>query len=95
MAAIVFRATKFYEYIYAKGTIHVETNHRPLESIFKKPLSQMSPRIQRMVLKVQKYNLKVQYKSGRELYIADMFSRACISKDETPICDEKYSMYTP
>ena len=94
MAAIVFGATKFHEYIYAKGPIHVETDHRPLESIFKKPLSQMSPRIQRMMLKVQKYNLKVQYKSGRELYIADMLSRACISKDETPICDEKYSMFS-
>ena len=94
MAAIVFGATKFHEYIYAKGPIHVETDHRPLESIFKKPLSQMSPRIQRMMLKVQKYNLKVQYKSGRELYIADMLSRACVSKDETPICDEKYSMFS-
>ena len=94
MAAIVFGATKFHEYIYAKGPIHVETDHRPLESIFKKPLCQMSPRIQRMMLKVQKYNLKEQYKSGRELYIADMLSRACISKDETPICDEKYSMFS-
>ena len=94
MAAIVLGATKFHEYIYAKGPIHVETDHRPLESIFKKLLSQMSPRIQRMMLKVQKYNLKVQYKSGRELYIADMLSRACISKDETPICDEKYSMFS-
>ena len=23
-----------------------------------------------------------------------MLSRACISKDETPICDEKYSMFS-
>ena len=46
------------------------------------------------MLKVQKYNLKVQYKSERELYIADMLGRACIRKDETPICDEKYSMYS-
>ena len=74
--------------------MHVETDHRPLESIFKKALSQMSPRIQRMMLKVQKYNLKVHYKSGRELYIAEMLSRACICKDETPICDENYSMFS-
>ena len=57
MAAIVFGATKFHEYIYAKGPIHVETNHSRLECIFKKPLSQMSPRIQKKMLKVQKYNL--------------------------------------
>ena len=49
MAAIVFGATKFHEYIYAKRPIHVETDHRPLESIFKKPLSQMSSRIQRRI----------------------------------------------
>ena len=54
----------------------------------------MSPRIQRMMLKVQKYNLKVQYKNGCELYIADMLSRAFISIDETPICDENYSMFS-
>ena len=74
MAAIVFGATKFHNYIYAQGPLHVEKDHRPLKSIFEKPLSQMSPRIERMMLKVQKYNLKVQYKSGLELYIADMLS---------------------
>ena len=34
MTAIVFEATKFHEYIYAKGPIHVESDHRPLESLF-------------------------------------------------------------
>ena len=72
--------------------MHVEMDRRPLESIFKKALSQMSPRIQRMMLKVQKYNLKVHYKSRRELHIAEMLNR--VSKDETPICDENYSMFS-
>ena len=54
----------------------------------------MSPRIQRGMLNVQKYNLKVQYKSGRELHIVDMLSRACFSKDETQICDENYSKFS-
>ena len=45
-------------------------------------------------MKVQKYKLKVQYKSGRELYITDMLSRACISKDATLICDENHSMFS-
>ena len=35
IAAIVFRATMFHEYIYAKGPIHVESDHRPLESILR------------------------------------------------------------
>ena len=29
-----------------------------------------------MVLKLQRYNLKVSYKQGKEMYIADLFSRA-------------------
>ena len=31
MFAIVFGATKCHEYIYAKGSTHVESGHRPLE----------------------------------------------------------------
>ena len=30
MAAIVFGATKFHEYMYAKGPIHVKSDHRQL-----------------------------------------------------------------
>lgn len=94
MAAIVFGATKFHEYIYAKGPIYVESDHRPLESIFKKPLSQAPPRIQRMMLKVQKYDLRVQYKPGRELYIADTLSRTCINENNDLICDSDYSVFS-
>ena len=68
MATFVFGATKFHKYIYAKGLIHVESDHRPLESLFKKPLSQTPLRIQRMMLKVQKYDLRVHYKKGTDLH---------------------------
>lgn len=94
MAAIVFGATKFQEYIYANGPIYVESDHRPLESIFKKPLLQAPPRIQRMMLKVQEYDLRVQYKPVRELYIADTLSRACINENNDIICDSDYSVYS-
>ena len=94
MAAIVFGATKFHEYIYAKGPIHVESDHRPLESLFKKALSQTPPRIQRMMLKVQKYDLHVKHKKGTELHIADTLSRACISQNDDYICDSDYSVFS-
>lgn len=54
----------------------------------------MSPRIQRMMLKVLKYDLKVHYKSGRILFIADTLSRACDNQDENPICDSDYSVFS-
>ena len=47
----------------------MESDHRPLGSLFKKALSQTSPGIQRMMLKVQKYDLHAKYKKGTELHI--------------------------
>ncbi|PIK50828.1 hypothetical protein BSL78_12299 [Apostichopus japonicus] len=44
----------------------------------RKPLAKAPPRIQRMILKVQKYDLKVVYKPGKELFIADALSRASL-----------------
>ena len=56
----------------------VETDHKPLESIFKKPLHQSLLRLQRMFLKLKRYSLKVGYKKGAEPYVADQLSRAYI-----------------
>lgn len=75
MLAIVFGLTKFHEYVYGKE-VEIETDHKPLESLFRKPLSCAPQRIQRMMLKIQQYQVQVKYKPGKELYIADTLSRA-------------------
>ena len=41
-----------------------------------KPLQKVSSRLQRMRLKLQKYDLAVQYTKGMELYVADTLYRA-------------------
>ena len=56
--------------------IHVETDHKPLESIFKKEIHMAPKRLQRMRLRLQKYPLEVRYKKGSEMYVADTLSRA-------------------
>jgi len=81
MLAIVFGLTKFHQYAYGKQ-VHVESDNKPLESLFKKPLSQSPQRIQRMMLKVQQYDLKVKYCPGESLYIADTLSRAPIQNEK-------------
>ena len=43
LLAIVFGTEKFYQYIYGRLTA-VQTDHKPLESIFKKPLNKIAPR---------------------------------------------------
>ena len=68
--------SKWHQYLYGKKDILVHTDHQPLETIFKKPLSKAPRRLQRMMLKLQQYDFSVQYKKGKEMYIADTLSRA-------------------
>ena len=75
LLAICFACTKFHQYIYGKEC-SVQTDHRPLEAIFRKPMNQTSPRLQRMLLKLQRYQLNVGYVPGKLMYVADTLSRA-------------------
>lgn len=86
MFAIVFGCVKFHQYIL--GTkVFVETDHKALENLFKKPLNLVPARIQRLMLKVQAYNLIVKYKPGSLLYIADTLSRSPLPNYEIETLD--------
>ena len=76
--SIVFGCEKFRQYLLGRDCIHVQSDHKPLEVIFKKPLLSAPQRLQRMLLKLQCYDLDVQYKKGTEMYIADFLSRASL-----------------
>ena len=83
MLGILFGCTKFHDYIFGK-TLTVETDHKPIDVIYKKPLYLAPVRLQRMIMKLQRYDIRVQYKKGSELYFADTLSRAhlpYVSKD--------------
>ena len=63
--------------IYICGrTIVVETDHKPLEAIVIKPLYRAPIRLQRMLLRLQQYDISVVHKPGKQMYIADVLSRA-------------------
>ena len=51
-------------YICGRDLVRGETDHKPLVSIMLEPLNSAPTRLQRMLLKLQKYNLKVKYKKG-------------------------------
>lgn len=74
--SIVFSCERFDQYLFGRSNITVETDHKPLISIFKKPLIKAPKRLQLMMLKLQKYELTVTYKPGTQMFIADMLSRA-------------------
>ena len=64
MLGIVFGCTKFHDFIFGK-TVTVETDHKPIEAIYKKPLYLAPVRLQIMIMKLQRYDLRVQYKKAQ------------------------------
>lgn len=61
--AIRFGCTKFHDYVYGKN-LTVESDHKPLESIFKKTLDRCPPRLKRIWLDLCQYHPMVIYKRG-------------------------------
>ncbi|KAL9987237.1 hypothetical protein ACROYT_G001509 [Oculina patagonica] len=82
LLAIVYGCTKCHQYVYGKK-VKVQTDHKPLEALFKKPLFQTLQRLQRMMLSLQHYDLQVEYEPGKNLFIADTLSRAPEESNET------------
>ena len=92
MLAIVFGCTKFHDYIYGLPDVDVETDHKPLESILKKPLHQAPLRLQRMIMSLQKYPITVHYKPGKELLVADALSRSPLPEEAVELEFKKYDI---
>ncbi|XP_053686467.1 uncharacterized protein LOC128736007 [Sabethes cyaneus] len=90
--AIVYACRKFEMYIIGKE-VTVQTDHLPLLKIFQKPLCEAPMRLQRMLLALQRYKLKLQFKPGKEIVIADMLSRAAMT-DGDPTDRGIYDIYT-
>ena len=75
MLSIVYSVAKFHCYVFGKE-VTIFNDHRPLEQIFSKPLLSAPMRIQKMLMKLQWYDLKIRYRKGKEMYISDALSRA-------------------
>ena len=76
--SIVFACQRFHQYLYGRETLTAETDHKPLITIFKKPLLSAPKRLQGMLMQLQCYNLDVVYKPGPEMYVSDTLSRATL-----------------
>ena len=52
------------------------TDHKPLVSIYKKLLVSAPKCLQRLLLRLQQYDVDLRYKPGSEMYLTDTLSRA-------------------
>ena len=81
LLAIVFACENFDQYIFGRSDVVVEADHRPLETIFKKPILTSPKRLQRIRLRLQNYNIQVVYKRGTTMFLADTLSRAYLEDE--------------
>ena len=59
----------------------MESDHKPLEVIFKKPLHRAPKRLQRKLMRTQMYNINLGYRKGSTMHLADTLSRAYLPYD--------------
>lgn len=83
LLAIVFSCERFEHYLYGKQ-VTVETDHKPLIAIPKKPMNTASKRLQCTMLCLQKYDLVFTYKAVNEMHIVDAISRALPHRSQKP-----------
>lgn len=88
LLAIVYGCEKLKQYLYGKQ-VQVESDHKPLESVFKKGLHKAPPRLQRMLMRLQAFDLCVTYKPGKDLHIADTLSRAYLREQTEQLLEEE------
>ena len=74
LLAIVFACQRFTTYLLGRSFV-AESDHKPLEMIAMKNLANVPPRLQRMLLELQRYDVTIKYRPGKEMQLADALSR--------------------
>lgn len=88
LLAVVFSLEKFHDYTYGRKVV-VHSDHKPLVSIVKKPISELTPRLQRLRLRLLRYNFDLIFQPGKELFVADTLSRVYLADEPA---DESYQL---
>ena len=71
LLAILFACKKLHRYTFGRK-ITVHTHHKPLQAVFQKPVSLAPPRLQRMLLRLSKYDTQVNYVGSKSVLLADL-----------------------
>ena len=68
--AVVYRTEHFNQYVYGQMFL-VESDHKPLQTIFRRNINKAPPPIQRMLLRLQKYDLELSFTPGPQFSSAE------------------------
>ena len=71
--SVCFGLEKFHTYIYGRHVL-VENDHKLLEMIQHKPIDAAPPRLQQMLLHMQKHDYTIVYKPGKDMVLPDHLS---------------------
>ena len=92
LLSVVFALERFHHYIYGYKA-KVQTDHKPLVSVWKKSIVCNSPRLQRLLLRLSQYDVNIEYLKGKDNVIADALSR--VSPQLTPKQGEDNEDFNP
>ena len=78
--AVVWVMEKFHHFLYGNEFM-LETDQKSLEVILSKSLNQVTPRLQRILIRTFPYHFKVRYILGQTNPVTDCLSRLGFQKD--------------
>ena len=73
MLAVVFGCEQFHTYVYGKH-FTIVSDHKSLEMIHLKNMAAAPQQLQRMLLRIQPYDIVIKYKPDNEVMLADSMS---------------------
>ena len=75
---------KFHYFLYGRDFV-LQTDQKPLVSIFKKHMTDVTPRMQRLCIRTWNYTFKPEYLKGKDNVISDALSR--VNPQKVQDCD--------
>ncbi|PIK62480.1 hypothetical protein BSL78_00577 [Apostichopus japonicus] len=78
LLAVIFGLERFHEYTYGRK-VTVQSDHKPLEMIAKKPLHRAPKRLQRMLLRLQKYDV-IRHEMMKRVHSSHLGVEGCLRR---------------
>ena len=75
LLSVIFAMEKFDQYVYGRHVV-IQNDHKPLQTIAKKPLLMTRKHLQKMLVQLHRYTFELTYRPGSKVEITDALSRA-------------------